>query len=92
METTMGTYHHGMSITMSFRVAAENAEPQAAGEAPLDTNHVERALRPIAPGRRNGMFCWSEVGARDAGVARVAGLPPRLWKHHFADIPMRSDV
>lgn len=37
-------------------------------EVPLDTNHVERALRPIALGRRNWMFCWSEVGARDAGI------------------------
>ncbi len=37
-------------------------------DVPLDTNHVERTLRPIAQGRRNWMFCWTEVGARDAGI------------------------
>lgn len=37
-------------------------------DVPLDTNHVERAIRPIAQGRRAWMFCWTEVGARDAGI------------------------
>lgn len=40
----------------------------ADADVPMDTNHVERALRPIALGRRNWMFCWTEVGARDAGM------------------------
>ena len=31
---------------------------------PLDTNHVERALRPQAIGRKNWMFHVTEVGAR----------------------------
>ena len=35
---------------------------------PIDTNHIERALRPIPMGRRNWLFCWSEIGARDVGV------------------------
>ena len=29
----------------------------------LDTNHVEREIRPIAIGRKNWLFCWSELGA-----------------------------
>ena len=37
---------------------------------PLDTNHLERQIRPIAVGRKNWMFCWTEVGARYAGIAQ----------------------
>jgi len=34
---------------------------------PLDTNHLERALRPIPLGRKNWLFCWTEVGAERVG-------------------------
>lgn len=92
-------------------------------EVPIDTNHIERALRPIPLGKKNWLFCWTEVGAQHAGIvqsliatcrlqgidpctylidvlqrvsqhpaARVAELTPRLWKHHFADNPLRSDL
>lgn len=29
----------------------------------LDTNHLEREIRPIAIGRKNWIFCWTELGA-----------------------------
>lgn len=35
---------------------------------PPDTNHIERALRPIPMGRKNWLFCWTEVGARYVGI------------------------
>lgn len=35
---------------------------------PLDTNHVERALRPQAVGRKNWMFHVTEVGARYGAI------------------------
>jgi transposase len=35
---------------------------------PLDTNHLERALRPIPMGRKNWMFCWTEIGAEHVGI------------------------
>lgn len=34
----------------------------------IDTNHLERALRPIPMGRRNWLFCWTEVGAEHVGI------------------------
>ena len=34
----------------------------------LDTNHLERALRPIPMGRKNWLFCWTEVGAEHVGI------------------------
>tara|TARA_R110001599_G_scaffold62921_3_gene175202 strand:- start:11571 stop:13223 length:1653 start_codon:yes stop_codon:yes gene_type:complete len=33
-----------------------------------DTNHLERALRPIPMGRRNWLFCWTELGAEHVGI------------------------
>jgi len=90
---------------------------------PMDTNHLERESRAIALGRRNWLFCWTEVGARHVGViqsllasCRLQGvdpyaylvdvlqrvdthpafevqlLTPRLWKQHFAEHPLRSDL
>jgi transposase len=92
-------------------------------DVPMDTNHLERALRPIPMGRKSWLFCWTEVGARYVGIvqsliatcrmhgiepysyfvdvlqrvgqhpaARVAELTPRLWKQHFAEQPLRSDL
>ena len=92
-------------------------------DVPLDTNHVERANRPVAMGKRNWLFAGNEEGARRIGIiqsllascrlqgidprtwlidvlqrvgchpaSRVHELTPRLWKQHFADCPLGSDV
>lgn len=37
-------------------------------DVPLDTNHLERALRPIPMGRKNWLFCWTELGAEHVGI------------------------
>ena len=34
----------------------------------VDTNDLERSLRPIPTGRRNWLFAWTELGARRVGV------------------------
>src|SRR5262249_21557121 len=90
---------------------------------PLDPNHLEREIRAIALGRRNWLFCWTEVGAQYVGIVqsliascRLQGvdpyiylvdvlqridthpafdvqlLTPRLWKQHFAQNPLCSDL
>jgi len=92
-------------------------------DVPIDTNHLERALRPIPLGRKNWLFCWSEVGAEAVATlqslivtcqlhdidpydylvdvlqridrhpaADVHLLIPRLWKQHFAENPLRSEL
>ena len=38
-------------------------------DVPMDTNHLERVLRVIPQGRKNWLFCWTEVGAEHAGIA-----------------------
>jgi hypothetical protein len=44
----------------------------------MDTNHLEQAVRPIALGRKNWMFCWTEVGARQVGVLQSLLFTCRL--------------
>lgn len=39
------------------------------GDIPLSTNDVENQIRPIAIGRKNWLFCWTEVGARHTAMA-----------------------
>ena len=93
------------------------------GDVPIDTNHLERLIRPIPMGRRNWLFCWTELGAKQVGIIQslistcklhginphtylvdvlqrvqihpnsdIAQLTPRLWKQHFADDPIKSDI
>ncbi|MFW6218254.1 MAG: IS66 family transposase [Verrucomicrobiota bacterium] len=37
-------------------------------DVPIDTNELERALRVIPMGRKNWLFCWTEVGAQYVGI------------------------
>jgi hypothetical protein len=53
---------------------------------PLDTNHLERQIRPIAVGRKNWVFCWTEVGAQYVGIVqsllstcRLHGVDPYTY-------------
>jgi transposase len=39
-------------------------------EVPVDTNHLERALRVIPMGRKNWLFCWTELGAKQVGIVQ----------------------
>jgi len=45
---------------------------------PLDTNHLERALRVIPMGRKNYLFCWSELGAENLGMLQSLMVTCRL--------------
>jgi hypothetical protein len=37
---------------------------------PLDTNHLEREIRPVALRRKNWLFCWTELGAEYVGIVQ----------------------
>jgi hypothetical protein len=47
-------------------------------QVPIDTNHLERALRPVPMGRKNWMFCWTEFGARQVGIVQSVIATCRL--------------
>jgi transposase len=65
-------------------------------DVPPDTNHLERAIRPIALGRKNWMFCWTEIGAEYVGIiqsllstCRVQGIDPYTY---LVDVLQRIDT
>jgi transposase len=47
-------------------------------DVPIDTNHLERALRAIPMGRKNWMFCWTELGAKHVGIVQSLIVTCRL--------------
>ena len=64
----------------SMRVFLKDPEVQ------LDTNHLEREIRQIAIGRKNFMFCWTEVEAENLCIAQslvrtclLHGINPREY-------------
>ncbi len=63
---------------------------------PVYTNHLERALRPIPMGRKNWLFCWTEVGAEYVGkiqsllvTCRLHGINPYTY---FVDVLQRVSI
>ena len=61
----------------------------------IDTNHLEREIRPIALGRKNWLFCWTEVGAQCVGIfqsliatCRLQGIDPYTY---LVDVLQRVD-
>ena len=55
-------------------------------EVPIDTNHLERGLRVIPTGRKNWLFCWTEIGADRIAViqsllvtCKLQGVDPYVY-------------
>ena len=86
-----------------FLQAAKYARAREAGlkvflanpHVPMDTNHLEREIRPIAVGRKNWLFCWTEIGAQHIGVlqsllatCRLQGVDPYTY---LVDVLQRID-
>jgi len=68
------------------------ADPEVA----IDTNHLERALRPIPMGTKNWLFAWTEIGAERIGViqsllvtSRLQGVDPYTY---LVDVLQRISV
>jgi transposase len=59
----------------------------------IDTNHLERALRVIPMGRKNWMFCWTELGAKHVGIVQSLLVTCRLHDidpyDYFVDVLQR---
>lgn len=64
------TPKHPMTKALNYVMARETqlrvflTDP----EVPLDTNHLEREIRTIPMGRKNWLFCWTELGAEHVGL------------------------
>lgn len=62
------------------------------GQLEIDNNAAERALRVVALGRKNHLFCGSNAGGERAariysllGSAKLNGLDPELYLHHVLE-------
>jgi transposase len=64
------TPKHKLRKALNYVLTRENElrvfleDPQV----PMDTNHLEREIRPITLGRKNWLFCWTELGAEHVGL------------------------
>ena len=65
-------------------------------EVAIDTNHLERALRPVPLGKRNWLFASTEVGAQRVGIiqsllvtCRLHGVDPYTY---LVDVLQRISV
>jgi transposase len=62
------------------------------GRIEIDNSAAERALRPVALGRKNYLFCGSDAGGERAaamysliGTAKLNGLDPQAYLQHVLD-------
>jgi transposase len=65
-------------------------------DVPIDTNHLERSLRPIPLGKKNWMFCWTEIGAERVGIiqsllvtCKLQGIDPYTY---LVDVLQRISI
>jgi hypothetical protein len=63
---------------------------------PLDNNHTERALRVVPMGKKNCMFCLTELGAEHVGIiqslivtCRMQGIDPA---NYLVDVLQRVAI
>jgi len=95
---------HALLPTNPFTKAAHYALARRPGlevfltdpDVPLDTNHLERALRPIPMGRKSWLFCWTELGAERVGQIQsllstcvLHGIDPYAY---LVDVLQRVDT
>ena len=84
-------------LTIALAYAHERREGLEAylndPDVPIDTNHLERALRAIPMGRKNWLFCWTEAGAEHVGVVQSLITTCRLHDvdpyEYFVDVLQR---
>jgi len=65
-------------------------------DVPIDTNHLERNLRPIPMGKKAWLFCWTEIGAERVGIiqsllvtCRLQGIDPYKY---LVDVLQRISI
>ena len=89
---------HGLRPATAFTKALNYVRERRLGlelfmtdpDVPIDTNHLERALRAIPMGRKNWNFCWTELGAKHVGIMQSIIVTCRL--HHVDPYTYLVDV
>ena len=76
----------GQAIEYAFALLPRLSRYVNDGRISIDNNPVERAIRPLALGRKNWLFCGNDASAYRAaivysliGTCKNAGIEPRVW-------------
>ncbi len=76
----------GQAIEYAFALLPRLSRYVNDGRISIDNNPVERAIRPLALGRKNWLFCGNDASAYRAaivysliGTCKNAGVEPRVW-------------
>ena len=75
-DSLLKAIRYAMNREVELRVFLENPDVQP------DTNHLEREIRPIPMGRKNWMFCWTELGAEHVGLIQSLISTCKLHRIH----------
>lgn len=85
----------GQAIEYAFALLPRLSRYVNDGRISIDNNPVERAIRPLALGRKNWLFCGNDASAYRAAIVyslietcKNAGIEPRAWMEDvFKQIP-----
>ena len=89
---------HPLSKALNYARARVSSLRVFLGEpdVPIDTNHLERGLRPIPMGKKNWLFCWTEIGAEQVGIiqsllvtCKLQGVDPYTY---LVDVLQRISI
>jgi transposase len=86
----LGRVAGGSNIAKAFRYVLSHWDGLTVflddGRCAIDTNTVERQMRPVALGRKNAMFAGSDSGGRHWAMlstliqsAKLNGVEPQAW-------------
>lgn len=76
----------GRAISYTYSLLPRLSRYVNDGRVHIDNNLIENAIRPLAIGRKNYLFCGNDASAYRAaivysliGTCKSAGIDPRLW-------------
>ena len=76
----------GRAIAYTYSLLPRLSRYVNDGRINIDNNLIENAIRPLALGRKNYLFCGNDASAYRAaivysliGTCKAAGVEPRLW-------------
>ena len=87
----------GKAIAYTYSLMDRLAVYVNDGRINIDNNLIENAIRPLALGRKNWLFCGNDASAYRAAIVysllascRAADVDPRQWLEHvLVEIPAR---
>ena len=90
----------GKAIAYTYSLMERLSVYVTDGRINIDNNLIENAIRPLALGRKNWLFCGNDASAYRAAIVysllascRAADIDPRQWLEHvLVEIPARRKL